>query len=65
MVTDVEGTVHAKFGPASKSYFAAKKAVMALHRYGNLGENEIWDYAMSHKTEETTVALSLLCALAG
>ncbi len=63
VVTDVEGTVHAKFGPGSKSYFAAKKAVMALHRDGNLGENEIWDYAMSHKTEEVTVALSILCAL--
>lgn len=36
---------------------------MALHRRGNLGENEIWDYAMSHKSEETTVALSLLCTL--
>ncbi len=63
VVTDVEGTVHAKFGPASKTYFAAKKAVMALHRHGNLGENEIRDYAMSHKTEETTAALSLLCTL--
>jgi hypothetical protein len=36
---------------------------MVLHRHGNLGENEIWDYAMSHRTEETTVALSLLCEL--
>ncbi len=63
MVTDVEGTVHAKFGPASKSYFAATKAVAALHRYGQLGENEIRDYAMSYKIDETTVALSLLCTL--
>ena len=63
VVTDVEGTVHAKFGPASKSYFAAKNAVMALHRVGKLGENELWDYAMSHKTEEVTVALSILCKL--
>jgi hypothetical protein len=63
VVTDIEGTVHAKFGPASKSYFAAKKALMALHGQGKLGEHEIWEYAMSHKAEEATVALSLLCNL--
>ena len=63
VVTDVEGTVHAKFGPASKSYFEAKTAVMALRRAGRLGEDEIWQYAMSHKTEEVTVALSILCNL--
>ena len=63
VVTDVEGTVHAKFGPASKTYFAATKAVATLHRYGKLGENEIRDYAMSYKIDETTVALSLLCTL--
>jgi uncharacterized protein (DUF2336 family) len=65
VVTDVEGTVHAKFGPGSKSYFAAKRAVTALHRNGKLGEQEIWDFAMSRKTEEVTVALSILCNLSG
>src|SRR5258708_37711588 len=64
-VTDVTGALHSKFGPASKSYFAAKRTVAALHRYGNLNENSISDYARSHKCEEVTIRLSLLCALPG
>ena len=30
-VTDITGTLQSKFGPATTSYFAAKKAVTALH----------------------------------
>jgi len=44
-VTDVTGALHSKFGPASKSYFIAKRAVATLHRYGNLNENSIFEYA--------------------
>ena len=62
-VTDVTGTLHSKFGPASKSYFTAKRVVTTQHQYGNLNENSILEYARSHKIEEATVGLSLLCSL--
>lgn len=62
-VTDVTGALQSKFGPASKSYFIAKRVVATQHQYGNLNENSILEYARSHKIEETTVGLSLLCAL--
>lgn len=62
-VTDVTGALQSKFGPASKSYFIAKRVVATQHQYGNLNENSILEYARSHKIEETTVGLSMLCAL--
>jgi len=62
-VTDVTGKLHSKFGPASKSYFAAKRLVTGQHQYGNLNENSILEYARAHKIEEVTVGLSLLCSL--
>jgi uncharacterized protein (DUF2336 family) len=62
-VTDVTGKLHSKFGPATKGYFAAKRFVTAQHQYGNLNENSILEYARSHKMEEVTVGLSLLCSL--
>jgi hypothetical protein len=52
----VTGALHSKFGPASKSYFIAKRAVATQHRYGNLNENSIFEYARSHKHEEVTLA---------
>jgi uncharacterized protein (DUF2336 family) len=63
LVTEVTGALQSKFGPASKSYFTAKRIVTAQHHYGNLNENSILEYARSHKIEETTVGLSLLCSL--
>jgi uncharacterized protein (DUF2336 family) len=62
-VTDVTGKLHSKFGPASKSYFDAKRLVTAQHQYGNLNENSILEYARSHKIDEATLGLSLLCSL--
>ena len=62
-VTDITGTLHSKFGPASRGYFEAKRTVAALHQYGNLNENSILVYARSRKFEEATVGLSLLCSL--
>lgn len=62
-VTDVAGALQSKFGPASKSYFTAKRAVAVQHRYGNLDESGILEYARAHKIEEATVGLSLLCSL--
>jgi uncharacterized protein (DUF2336 family) len=63
LVTEVTGALQSKFGPASKSYFTAKKVVAAQHQYGNLNENSILEYARAHKIEEATVGLSLLCSL--
>jgi len=62
-VTDVTGTIHAKFGPASKNYFAAKRIVGKLHEYGSLNEDKIFEFAHSLKFNETAVDLSLLCVL--
>ena len=62
-VTDITGTLHSNFGPASKNYFTARKAVTTQHKNGNLNEKSILEYARSHKFEEATVGLSLLCSL--
>jgi uncharacterized protein (DUF2336 family) len=62
-VTDVTGALHSKFGPASKNYFAAKRAVAIENHYGNLNESKILEYAQARKLEEATVGLSLLCSL--
>jgi len=62
-VTDVTGALHSKFGPASKDYFTAKRIVSHRHRYGELTEKSILEYARSHKVEEAKVGLSLLCSL--
>jgi uncharacterized protein (DUF2336 family) len=63
MVTDVTGALHSKFGPASQSYFDAKRAVARRKRIGELNESKIFEYAQSHKFEEVTAGLSLLCSL--
>jgi uncharacterized protein (DUF2336 family) len=62
-VTDVTGALQSKFGPASMSYFNARKIVTARHHRGELNENSILEYARSRKFEEATLGLSLLCAL--
>lgn len=62
-VSDATGSLHGKFGPASKEYFTAKKHVAALHQYGNLGENKIYDFAQTRKLHEAIVGLSLLISL--
>jgi uncharacterized protein (DUF2336 family) len=64
-VTDVTGTLQSKFGPSSRSYFVAKRLVTTQHQQGNLNENSIYDYARSHKIDEVTIGLSLLCSLPG
>ena len=62
-VTDVTGALQSKFGPASRSYFVAKRLVATQHQFGNLNENSIYDYARFQKLDEVTIGLSLLCAL--
>jgi uncharacterized protein (DUF2336 family) len=64
-VTDVTGTLQSKVGPVSRSYLVAKRVVTTQHQQGNLNEISIYDYARSHKIDEVTIGLSLLCALPG
>lgn len=63
LVADVTNSLHSKFGPASRSYFDAKRIVSGQHQLGNLDERMIFNFAQSRKFEEATVGLSLLCAL--
>jgi uncharacterized protein (DUF2336 family) len=62
-VVEVAGAIHARFGPASKDYFAAKRAVAKLHEQGDLTEDKVFEFAHSLKFNEAAVALSLLCEL--
>ncbi|TMK47400.1 MAG: DUF2336 domain-containing protein [Alphaproteobacteria bacterium] len=62
-VTAVTGMIHAKFGPASRNYFAAKRTIGKLHAQGSLNEEKLFDLAYALKFDETAVALSLLCDL--
>jgi uncharacterized protein (DUF2336 family) len=62
-VTDVAGELQSKFGPVSRTYYVAKRVVTTQHRQGNLNEESISIYARSHKIEEVTIGLSLLCSL--
>jgi hypothetical protein len=62
-VTDLAGTLHSKFGPASKDYFRAKRTVALQYQSGNLNERSILEYALSHKIAEVAVGLSLLSSL--
>jgi uncharacterized protein (DUF2336 family) len=64
-VTDVTGALQSKLGPASKSYYVAKRLVTTQHQHGNLNETSIYDYARTHKLDEVTIGLSLLCTLPG
>ena len=64
-VSDVAGELQSKFGPVSRSHFVAKRVVATQHRQGNLNERSIALYATSHKLDEVTIGLSLLCALPG
>jgi uncharacterized protein (DUF2336 family) len=64
-VTDIAGALQSRLGPVSRSYFVAKRVVATQHRLGNLDENSISGYARSHRLDEVTIGLSLLCSLPG
>jgi len=64
-VTDLTGELQSKFGPVSRSYFVAKRLVTTQHQQGNLNEGSISGYARSHRMDEVTIGLALLCALPG
>jgi len=65
LVTDVTGSLHSKFGPASKTYFDAKRSVAKEYQLGGLTQGKIFEYAQAHRFEEATVGLSLLSSLPG
>ncbi len=62
-VSDLAGELQSKFGPASRGHFVAKRVVTTQHRLGNLNESSISGYARSHRFEEVTIGMSLLCSL--
>lgn len=62
-VTDLGGELQSKFGPLSRGHFVAKRLVTTQHKSGNLNEASISTYARSHRLEEVTIGMSLLCAL--
>ena len=64
-MTDVAGALQSRFGPVSRQHFVAKRVVATQHRQGNLNESSICGYAQSHRLDEVTIGLSLLCALPG
>lgn len=63
IVSDVAGTLHTRFGPASKDYFVARRTVTRLHQQGEVSEDKVFEFAHSLKFNETVVALSLLCSI--
>lgn len=63
IVNDVSGALHARFGPASKDYFIARRMVAKLHQWGELTEEKVFEFAHSLKFNETAVAVSLLCSV--
>ena len=63
VVTDVTGSIHERFGPATRSYYAAKRQVGEMHRTGQLTEEALCEFARARRFEEVTVALTLLCDL--
>jgi uncharacterized protein (DUF2336 family) len=64
-VTGLAGELQSKFGPASRGHLVAKRVVSTQHRLGNLNEASISGYARSHRFEEVTIGMSLMCALPG
>jgi uncharacterized protein DUF2336 len=62
-VTDVTGSLHLKFGPASKDYYTAKRLVGIVHEQRQLTEAKMLEYAQARKFDEAVVGLSLLCKL--
>jgi uncharacterized protein (DUF2336 family) len=64
-VSDLAGELQSKFGPSSRGHFVAKRVVTTQHRLGNLNEASISSYAVSHRVEEVTIGMALLCALPG
>jgi uncharacterized protein (DUF2336 family) len=63
VVADGTGSIHERFGPATRSYYAAKRQVGEMYRTGELTEEALCEFARARKFEELTVALTLLCDL--
>jgi hypothetical protein len=62
-VSDVAGALQSKLDPASRGHFVAKRVVATQYRLGNLNEASIAGYAHTHRFDEVTIGLSLLCSM--
>jgi uncharacterized protein (DUF2336 family) len=62
-VADVTGSLHSKFGPASKGYFEAKRKISARKQNGQLQEMSILNDALDHMYEDVVVGISMFCGL--
>jgi len=62
-VSDVAGALQSKFGPSSRGHFVAKRVVTTQFRQGNLNEESIAGYAVTHRVDEVTIGMSLLASL--
>jgi uncharacterized protein (DUF2336 family) len=60
VIAEIGGSIRAASRRASTDYASARDEVEALHRAGQLGENEVYNFADARKFEETAVALSLI-----
>jgi uncharacterized protein (DUF2336 family) len=63
VVAEVVGGMRSEVRNASPAYVAAKARVEAMHRAGQLGEAEIYQFARDRKFEETAIAISLACGI--
>ncbi|TMJ01522.1 MAG: DUF2336 domain-containing protein [Alphaproteobacteria bacterium] len=60
VVAEIGGNIRAASRRASSDYASARAEVEALHRTGQLSEQEVYGFADARKFEETAVALSLI-----
>jgi uncharacterized protein (DUF2336 family) len=60
---EVESGIRNETRKVSTDYATARSAIEALHLAGRLGEPELHRYARERRFVETTVTLSLLCAV--
>lgn len=63
VVANIASAIQARFAPAAKDHFSARRRVVKLHRSGELTEDKVFEFAHSLKFNETVVALSLLCSV--
>lgn len=62
-VAQAAGKLYTQIGGQKVDAAAVRRAVTTRHNAGRLNEKSILSYALARKSEEITIALSLLCAL--
>ena len=61
VVAEVDGSLRSEIDQSSFDYTVARPQVEALHRSGKLDEAMVAQFAREQRSQETAVALSLLC----